>query len=123
MLISDFGKDFLLLGLRINKLIDGFVDAYFGPKELQSIVKNEKLKAPKVLLDSCKLLLNELKNQGFVVKREKFIEKILVAIKTSLEIKLGKILPYLEQVNKLYDIKPKLIDDSICSIIKSLSPT
>ncbi|GAG54731.1 unnamed protein product, partial [marine sediment metagenome] len=30
-----------------------------------------------------------------------------------LEIKIGKSLPYLEHVNKLYDIKPKLINDSI----------
>ena len=113
MVISNFGKDYLLSGLRIHKIIDGFVDAYFGPKEFQSIVKNEKQKSPRDLLDSCRKLQKELKSQGFSVKRKRFLEKILVAIETSLEIKNGKILPYLEQVNKIYDIKPKLIDDSI----------
>ncbi|GAG79489.1 unnamed protein product [marine sediment metagenome] len=54
MVLIDFGKDFLLLGLRINKIISGFVDAYFGPRELQSIVKNEEIKSPKTLLNSCK---------------------------------------------------------------------
>ena len=56
MVLIDFGKDFLLLGLRINKIISGFVDAYFGPRELQSIVKNEEIKSPKTLLNSCKKL-------------------------------------------------------------------
>ena len=38
MQLSDFGKEYLLLGLRMGKLIDKYVDAYFGPKDLKYIV-------------------------------------------------------------------------------------
>jgi len=109
----DFGKEYLLLGLRMGKLIDGFVDAYYGPPELKELVESEQPLSPEKLLESCKKLQNQLINQGFIEERFKFLEKTLEAIEVSLNINLGEDLPFLEKVNKLYDIKPKLIDDSI----------
>jgi len=109
----NFGKEYLLLGLRMDKLIDGFVDAYYGPTELKELVGNEKPLPPKNLLESCKKLQKKLINEGFIEERVKILEKTLGAIETSLNIKNGKDLPFLEKVNRLYDIKPELIDDSI----------
>jgi len=48
--ISKFGEDFLLLALRIDKHIKGYVDFYFGPEKLKQIVKNESIKNPNRLL-------------------------------------------------------------------------
>lgn len=109
----DFGKEYLLLGLRMGKLIDGFVDAYYGPPELKELVESEQPLSPKKLLESCKKLQSQLINQGFVEERFKFLEKTLDAIEVSLKINLGEDLPFLEKVNRLYDIQPELIDDSI----------
>jgi len=47
MKLSEFGKDFLLLALRINKLKIGYVDFYIGPKKLRKVVDNEELTSPK----------------------------------------------------------------------------
>ena len=58
----NFGKEYLLLGLRMDRLIDGFVDAYYGPSELKELVGNEKPFSPKKLLESCKKLQKQLKH-------------------------------------------------------------
>ncbi|NVM34232.1 MAG: hypothetical protein HWN81_01470 [Candidatus Lokiarchaeota archaeon] len=109
----NFGREYLLLGLRMGKLIEGFVDAYYGPSELKELVGNEKPPSPKNLLNSCRNLQKKLGDQGFIEERVKFLEKILSAIETSLKINLGEEIPYLEKVKRLYDIKPELINDSI----------
>lgn len=113
MVLEVFGKNYLLLGLRIGKLLEGYIDAYFGPPELKSTVEKEKPQSPKNLLDQCKALQKELPNQGFIVERMKFLGKMLGAMETSLEVLNGREIPYLEKVNRLYDIKPELIDDSV----------
>ena len=41
--ISKFGEDFLLLALRIDKHIKGYVDFYFGPEKLQNLLVNPLL--------------------------------------------------------------------------------
>ena len=112
MSLTNFGRDYLLLCLRMNKVIDGFVDAYYGPLELKKIVEQENKCSPQQLIESCKSLQKQLNEQGLIEERIKFLEKTLGAIKTSLAIITGKEMPYLEEVYKLYDIKPELIDDS-----------
>jgi len=112
MELSDFGKQYLFLGLRINKLIDGYAGSYFGPNDLKHIVDNEQPKSPIELLKSCKYLKEHLSDQGFGEERVKFLKKMLKAMETCLEIKKGIEIPYLEQVKGMYDITPTLIDDS-----------
>jgi hypothetical protein len=47
--ISKFGEDFLLLALRINKHIEGYVDFYYGSEKLRQTVDCESLTAPNTL--------------------------------------------------------------------------
>ncbi|MFX1353246.1 MAG: hypothetical protein ACFFGP_04725 [Promethearchaeota archaeon] len=112
MALDKFGKDYLLLALRTGKLIEGFVDAYYGPPELSDLVDNEKPISPNTLLESCKNLQSQLDEQDFIEERMRFLKKTLRAIETSLNITSGKKIPFLEKVFKIYDIKPELFDDS-----------
>ncbi|MFW9829588.1 MAG: hypothetical protein ACFFEY_18585 [Candidatus Thorarchaeota archaeon] len=112
MSLNKFGKKYLLLGLRMGKLIDGFVDAYYGPSDLRNVVENEESHMAKDLLESCKQLQNQLNNQDFIEERIKLMRKNLEAIETSLNIFSGKEIPFTEKVSKIYDIKPELFDDS-----------
>ena len=63
MQLDEYGKDYLLLGLRIGKIIDGYIDSYFGPSELKEIVNREDTKTPKILLEHCLGLQKRLDNQ------------------------------------------------------------
>lgn len=112
MTINSFGRDYLLLGLRMGKIIDGYVDSYWGPLTLKEIVDTEENISPKKLLEKCSELQKNLENQGFEEQRKKFLEKMLQSIETTLRVQSGEELTYLEQVKRIYDISPKLIDDA-----------
>ena len=101
---SKFGEDFLLLALRIGKHIKGYVDFYFGPEKLRQIVDHEFLTAPNTLLNDSINLIKLLGAQGFDKERERYIEKFLVAMKTSIEILKGSDISIKDQFIKLYDV-------------------
>ncbi len=104
MILSDFGRDFLLLALRIGKHKSGYVDFSIGSDKLQQLVNNEELISPEKLLNHSSKLQKELLTQGFNKNREKYIEKLLLAMRTSIEILNGFDIPIQEQFIKFYDI-------------------
>jgi len=102
--LSEFGIEFLLLALRIDKHIKGYVDFYFGPENLQQIVDNEVLTSPKKLLLDSNTLLKQLGSQGYDKDRERYLEKMLIAMKTSVEILLGSEISFKDKFLRLYDV-------------------
>jgi len=102
--LSEFGIEFLLLVLRINKYIKGYVDFYFGPEKLQQIVDNEALTSPKKLLNDSKALIKQLGAQGYDKDRERYLEKMLIAMKTSVEILIGREISFKDKFLRLYDV-------------------
>jgi len=110
--LSKFGEDFLLLALRIDKHIKGYVDFYFGPEKLRQIVDNESLTAPNTLLNDSNNSIKQLGTQGYSKERERYIEKLLVAMKTSIEILIGSEISIKDQFNKLYDVYLQPVNES-----------
>lgn len=104
MKLSEFGKDFLLLALRIGKHKIGYVDFYIGPKKLRKLVDNEELKSPRQLLTGCSTLQEKLLVQGYHKARERYIDKTILAMRTSIEILNGIDIPIQDQFLKFYDI-------------------
>jgi len=112
MELNDFAKDYILLGLRINKHIDGYVEHYYGPPKLKKIVDSEELSSPNSLLNNWKNLKDELQKQDFEKPRYRFLDSTLKAIKTILRKLNGESIPYLEQVKNLFNFEPVLYDDN-----------
>lgn len=110
--LSEFAKSYICLGLRINKHIDGYVEHYYGPPELKKKVYIEEKLSPIKLLKDYQNLEKSLPNQGFEQKRNKFLSKTLTAIETTLGMLNGEHLPYLDQSEKLFDMKPILYKDN-----------
>jgi hypothetical protein len=104
MKLSEYGKRFLRLPLRIGKHNKGYVDFYIGPKKLCKIVDNEVLTPPNKLLTDCKALQKDLFKQGYDKKRERYLAKMLTAMRTSIEILNGVEIPFKEQFLRLYDV-------------------
>jgi hypothetical protein len=102
--LSKYGEDFLLLALRINKHINGYVDYFFGPKEIQLHVENETPKSPIQLLKDSDVLLQQLELQNYDKSRKKYLEKLITAMKTSIEILNGEKISMKDQFLKLYDV-------------------
>jgi len=110
--ISKFGEDFLLIALRIDKHIKGYVDFYIGPANLKQLVENESLTSPNKLLNDSNVLMKKLRAQGFDKKRIRYIEKLLVAMKTSIEILIGSTISVKDQISKLYNVSLQLVNES-----------
>ena len=112
MNLSKFGIEFLLLALQINKHIKGYVDFYFGPENLRKIVDNEAITSPSKLLTDCKALQKDLFKQGYDKKRERYLEKMLIAMRTSIEIINGAEIPFKEQFLRQYDVALQPVKES-----------
>ena len=110
--LSKFGEDFLLLALRIDKHIDGYVDFYYGPEKLRQTVDCEPLTATNALLNDSNDLLKQLESQGFDKKRTRYIEKLLIAMKTSIEILTGAPISVKDQISRLYDVSLQPVNES-----------
>ncbi|TET61861.1 MAG: hypothetical protein E3J52_00500 [Promethearchaeota archaeon] len=102
--LSIFGEDFLLLALRINKHIKGYVDFYYGPEKLRQNVDSEAKTSPSKLMIDSNNLLNELDLQGYDINRERYLEKMLIAMRTSIELLNGIEISIEDQFLKLYDV-------------------
>jgi len=112
MKISDFGRRFLFLAHRIDKHNKGYVDFYIGPKKIRKIVDNEVITSPNKLLIDCKALQKDLFKQGYDKKRERYLEKILVSMRTSIEILNGIKISIKEQFLRQYDVVLQPVKES-----------
>ncbi|MFW9825680.1 MAG: hypothetical protein ACFFE4_22250 [Candidatus Thorarchaeota archaeon] len=110
--ISEYGKDFLKLALRIDKHNKGYVDYYIGPEDIRQIVAGESKVSPNKLLNDANRLINQLDNQGYDKGRERYILKTLTSMKTMVELLLGYDIPFSELMFKLHDLEIQPIDDS-----------
>ncbi len=110
--MSEFGIEFLLLALRIDKHIKGYVDFYFGPEKLRKIVDNEPITSPKKLLLTSKTLLKQLGSQGYNKERERYLEKLLIAMRTSIELLIGIEISIKEQFLRQYDVVLQPVKES-----------
>jgi hypothetical protein len=112
MNLSDFGRKFLCLAHRIDKHNKGYVDFYIGPKKIRKIVDNEPITSPSKLLTDCKALQKDLFKQGYDKKRERYIEKMLTAMRTSIEILNCIEISIKEQFLRLYDVALQPVNES-----------
>jgi len=112
MKLSEYGEKFLFLALHIDKHNKGYVDFYIGPKKLCKIVDNEAITSPNKLLTDCKALQKDLFKQGYEKKRERYLEKMLIAMRTSIEVLNGVEIPFKEHFRRLYDITLQPVNES-----------
>jgi hypothetical protein len=112
MKLSEFGKTFLLLALRKDRHKNGYVDFYFGPKKLRKIVDRESIVSPKQLLTDSKILQKKLFLQGYDKDRENYLEKTLLAMRTTVDILNDIEIPIKQQFLRFYDVALEPIDES-----------
>jgi len=112
MKLSEYGKKFLRLPLRIDKHNKGYVDFYIGHKKLRKIVDNEVITSPNKLLSHCKALQKDLFKQGYDKKREQYLDKMLIAMRTSVEKLIGIEISIENQFLRQYGIALHPVNES-----------
>ncbi len=110
MKLNDYGRSYLTLTLEINKHIEGYVDAYYGPDELKAAAEAAPKREPVALLDDVAALQASIPSDD--PARQAYLQAELRAIECSVRMLNGETFDYLEEVNRLYDISPQLVDES-----------
>ncbi len=106
-------RDYLLLALRLDRLVPGLVDGFFGPAELKAEVDAEAPWTPARLREAAGELRGRVADQVAEPDRRRWLSAQLVALETQARALDGDALPYLEHVRACFDFAPERIDESV----------
>ncbi len=97
-------REYLLLGLRFDRLIAGFVDAYTGDQALRRQVDNEPRPDPAALADRARQLRSELPAAGLPEPRARFLDAHLTALECSGRALAGQSVGFVAEVAAYFDV-------------------
>ena len=98
-------EDFVLLGLRLGRHVDGLVDAYYGPPELKEQVDAEELvPAEQLALDAAELL--DMLEDGWVRDQ-------VAGCATYARVLAGEPISYSDEVEGCYGVRPQRTSASV----------
>lgn len=107
-------EQYLLLGLRLGRHVDGFVDAYFGPDSLAASVAAEPVTAPGGLVAAADALLRDLDDgvdaDRVEAGRRRWLRAQTVGLRTSASILAGEPIAYADEVEHCYGVRPRVRD-------------
>ena len=108
--LDNFGRSYLRLVLEIDKHIDGYIDAYYGPEELKAAVQAGGRREPAALIEDLAHLQATIPTAD--PARHAYLAATLRALDCTLRMLNGEAFAYLEEVNRLYDITPNRVDEA-----------
>jgi hypothetical protein len=97
-------RDYLLLGLRFDRLVGGFVDAYTGDPQLRRQVDNEPVPDPAELARQAARLRANLPAAGLPEPREQFLAAHLSALECSGRVLAGQEVGFVREVAVYFDV-------------------
>jgi hypothetical protein len=104
---------YLQLGLRIDQLLPGTVDAYFGPADLKAQVDIEPLPTPARLRSEAVALQERVSSEVPHADRRAWLHGQLVALEAMAARLAGDGLPYEQLVERLIGIAPRRHDEAV----------
>ena len=108
-------RDYLLLALRLDRLVPGLVDGYFGPPGLRAQVAAESPGLPSRLRRDAAELRARVAAEVAEPDRRRWLLAQLVALETQARAIDGDGLPYLDHVSACFDFTPERIDEAVFS--------
>jgi hypothetical protein len=112
--LDAIARDYVLLSLTIGEKEEGYIDAYYGPPELQ---RQAKAEGPNQSLEALARRTAELTGrvasaeksaEGLELRRAKFLAAQLTAATTRLRMLRGEKLSFEEEANGLFGVRPTL---------------
>jgi hypothetical protein len=111
---DNWGRDYVLLALRIEKHVPGFVDGYYGPPDLKARVDAEL--APRsvgLLQNDAQSLQASLAHSSYDEQRKQYLTRQLTGITTVLRRLAGQVIPFADEVLGCFDVQPERTDEAI----------
>jgi hypothetical protein len=103
--VSDLARDYLSLGLRMGRVVDGFVDCWFGDPELKERVDAEPAPDPADLARQAAELLVRLPDSGLDGSRTRFLLAQLTALECGAGRMAGRDMPFLAEVETCFGVR------------------
>jgi hypothetical protein len=98
-------EDYILLGLRLGRHVDGLVDAYYGPAELKEQVDAEPLARPAALVADAEALLARLEDG--------WLRDQAHGLRTYAGVLAGEELSYSDEVEGCYGVRPQRVGTDV----------
>ncbi len=119
-------EQYLTLGLRLGKHIDGMVDAYYGPPEQSARVDNEPVRSPERLAADARALLAAIDagapldavpagagEDGAAPGRRHWLRAQVVGLLTTCRKLAGDRIGYADEVEACYGVRPTRVDEEV----------
>src|SRR5215207_133848 len=101
----DIAREYLLLGLRFDRLSEGFVDAYTGDPALRRQVEDEPRPLPVALAAGARDLRRELPAAGLAADRVAFLDGQLAALECSARKLAGEPVGFVDEVEAYFGVR------------------
>jgi hypothetical protein len=98
-------EDYLLLGLRLGKHVDGLVDAYYGPQDLKDVVDDEPIVSAAELAEDAAKLRAELPDS--------WLRDQVSSCEAAARVFAGAGLSYSDEVEACYGVRPERTPESV----------
>jgi hypothetical protein len=101
---------YLLLGLRLGRHVDGYVDAYFGPPELKEQADGEEPVEPAELVAEAVALRAETGSLEDDARR-RWLEAQLLGAETAARRLAGEEIGYVDEVERCFGVRPQRVPE------------
>ena len=105
----DTVERYLLLGLRLGRHVDGFVDAYYGPTELAEQAAEEDAVPPAELASQAAALAGDLRLDD--ERRARWLRAQLAGCETTARRLAGEQIGWAEEVERCYGVRPSPVPE------------
>jgi hypothetical protein len=98
-------EQYVVLGLRLGRHVDGLVDAYYGPEELSREVDAEPLTDPAALVEHGDALLGQLEDG--------WLRDQVLGLRASAGVLAGEEVSYSDEVEGCYGVRPERVSTDV----------
>lgn len=113
---DDLVERYLLLGLRVGRHLDGFVDAYYGPPELARRAEDEARVPLPILVDEARRLVADLEpgsGADLAPSRRAWLAAQARGVHTSARKLAGEHLSFVDEVEACYGVRPERVPEEV----------
>jgi hypothetical protein len=109
---DELGVVYVHLALAIEQHVPGYIDAYFGPAGWKAEAEHMGKSLVADLAARARELAEAVAAWRVNAQRRRFLSRQIEAMRTTLRILAGEPVPFVEEVEHLYDVTPARTDDS-----------
>jgi hypothetical protein len=107
--VANPADDYILLGLRLGRHVEGLVDSYCGPEELAQQVEAEPLSEPAALVAAGDALLARLEDG--------WLRDQALGLRTYAGVLAGEEISYSDEVERCYGVRPARVSTDVYAAV------